>query len=534
MNKLLKNIKIKTLFWAITIAFGMSFSIPLQPVKASGPGSIINCRKPINLSNSEGYSSIDPFMIPDPAGFVHLFWAERVFGDPGAGGTDAIMYSKWDGKNWSTPNDIFLSPRDHLNRKITGVRGVLDDQGIIHLTWMGPDNTLFYSSGPAYQAGIASAWEKPVLLAEDQAGAQYSFDIAYEAPQTLYILYGTLRENEAASIAYIRSTDNGRVWSDSEDIYIFPGLDSGASNIRLLVDAPDKVYATFTEWDLSGNGQVIYFTRSLDNGDSWEYPVVLDKRLDNEYERDWTNLTTLRDNELVVIWEGGFRAYPQAQYSYDGGETWTKPIDTFPWLIADNGYANLLRDGDNRLHTFLVRRIREGAGDVCRFPGCAQAEVRGTTNTLWHSVWEGGTIWRSPEPVGEILYPTPDGDLASIGGNFSAVAINHGNQLVVAWFDYTYFELTAMNCEIDGTSYVDARATPTPIPTPVITPTPENTVAAHLALLPTPVSRDIISQQQTDPEPPATQNPGMAIWAGLFSALVIVTAIIVPKIWAAR
>ncbi len=486
-----------------TMAIGL-FLLP-QRVSAQQPGDIVNCSVPQNLSNSEGYTSIDPFMIPDPAGVVHLFWAERVFGEPGSGGTDAVMYARWDGKQWSEPNDIFLSPQNHDNRKITGIRGVLDEQGVIHLAWMGPDNTFFYSSAPAGEAGVASAWKTPVLLAEDQSGAQYAFDIAFEPPRTIHILYGTSREGEAQSIAYIRSTDGGFRWSDPEDIFIFPGLDSGGSNIRLLVDPPNKIYATWTQWDLSGNGQVIYFARSLDSGQTWDYPVVLDVREDNDYERDWTNIAVLDKNQLMVMWEGGFRAYPQAQYSYDGGETWTEPIDTFPWLIADNGYANLLRDNTGRLHTFLVRRIREGAGDVCRFPGCALAEANGTTNTLWHSVWEGGTVWRSPKPVGNILYQVADGDYASIGGNFSAVAFNRGNQLVVAWFDYAHFEMTTMECTVAGASVVAPKATPTPTAPPPPAPPPPPTPPPPPPGVTPPRKRGTDRHPAADPHLPA--NP---------------------------
>jgi len=515
MNKVQKDKFIKILLRtaaAVCVVLGLSYA-PL-PVQAQQPGSITSCNAPMNLSNSEGYSSNDPFLIADPAGVAHLFWAERVFGSPGSGGTDAVMYSKWDGISWSEPNDIFLTPPDHVNRQIFGVRGVLDEEGIIHLAWMGPDNTFYYSSARADQAGIAAEWEKPFLLADDEAGTQFSFDIAYEPPSTLHILYGASRENDAPSVSYIRSTDNGLTWTDPKDIFLFSGLDRGASNIRLLVDdRPGRIYATWTEWDLSGNGQAIYFAKTIDDGDTWSVPVLLDKRAKNDYERDWTNLAKLGRDQLVVIWEGGFRAYPQAQYSYDDGETWTKPIDTFPWLIADNGYAHLLYDNTGRLHTFLVRRIREGAGDVCRFPGCAQAEARGSTNTLWHSVWEGGTIWRTPEPVGNF----GDGKLGDIGGAYSTVAFVEGNRLVAAWFSYLVQEIIVMDCKVEGAIHEPAR------PWPTATPNPTPTATA------TPVLPDVTPglphrSQQIQNLPPVTSqenpNPGFAILVGTLLSLI--------------
>ncbi len=496
-----------------------------QNAVADAPGDVVSCDAPIDLSNSEGFSSIDPFLISDPAGVAHLFWAERVFGSPGGGGTDAVMYSKWDGNTWSTPNDIFLSPPEYFNRSITGIRGVLDEQGVIHLAWMGPDNTFFYSSTRADMAGAASAWQKPVMLATDQTGTQYSFDIAYDSPQTLHIVYGETRANDAPSVTYIRSTDGGLTWSSPEDIYIFTGLDRGASNIQVVVDAPDKIYATWTEWDLSGNGQVIYFARSLDDGLTWDYPVVLDKRRNDEYERDWTNLTVLGKNQLAVIWEGGFRAYPQAQYSDDGGVTWGKPIDTFPWLIADNGFANLLWDDTGRLHAFLVRRLREDSGDVCKFAGCAAAEARGSTNTLWHSIWEGGTRWRDPKPVGNF----GDGKLGDIGGAFSAVAFVGGNEFVAAWFSYLTQEIVVMNCTVEGVSPDEPKPWPTATPKPTATPLPTPTpmpVDVTLALITRPVYSDTATSQPAD----TLQNPGLPIlFGGLISLLVVAGVVFVKQ-----
>jgi hypothetical protein len=71
-------------------------------------------------------------------------------------------------------------------------------------------------------------------------------------------------------------------------------------------------------------------------------------------------------------------------YSYDGGVTWSEPIDTFPWLIGENGFVEFAYDSNNSLHLFVAQRVREGYSE------------RGDRIGLWHSVWEGGTRWREP------------------------------------------------------------------------------------------------------------------------------------------
>ena len=102
------------------------------------------------MSNSEGYTSVDPLLLADPAGPVHLFWAERTTGlaDAVPNVPDTLMYALWDGSSWSKPVDIFISPSDLFNKHIGAIRGVIDDQSVIHLVWIGPDSHFYYSSAP--------------------------------------------------------------------------------------------------------------------------------------------------------------------------------------------------------------------------------------------------------------------------------------------------------------------------------------------------------------------------------------------------
>jgi len=530
MEKLLGK---KSPVWLLlAVIFLISFVKPREV--AGAPGDTENCTPPFNLSNTEDYLSVDPFLLADPAGKVHLFWAEKMPSENvPTNAPDGLIYAVWDGENWSEPVDIFLSPADHVNRKIAGIRAVLDGQGIIHLMWLGPDNTLYYSNAQADAAGSASAWQKPRLMTSEQTGSQYSTDLAYEPPQTIHIMYGkgpSSRQDETAprAIAYVRSVDGGLTWSDPMELYTFYDLDRGASNIRLAVDQPNKIYATFTEWDTTGNGQAVLFFRSTDSGNSWSYPHVLDTREGVEYERDWTNLAVLGEDELVVLWEGGFRAYPQTQYSYDGGLTWSDPFDTFYWLIADNGYASFARDSAGRLHTFLPRRIREGYTDYCsRFPGCGSGEsdaFRNQANALWHSVWEGETRWREPLPAGG--FQSKNDESIAVGGNYTSAVIYGGNKLMAAWFDYTNFEVVVMHCEIEDALAVAPQPQSASVPTPTPKPVPSamsTVVKVTETAQPSPTS---YSDDGNEPSSGFIPNPGIPILLGIIPALLVITGIV--------
>jgi hypothetical protein len=483
---------------ACFLLFAIAAGLAASPRAEAGPGDVFQCAPDINLSNSPGYTSVDPFILADPAGKFHLFWAERTLGRPDASTDvpDALMYAEWEDGAWSRPVDIFISPPEVFNRKIAAPRATMDEVGNIHLIWMGPDYRFYYSSALAEEAGNARSWREPILMADDHAGSQFALDIAYQAPGRLHVLYGSgtggasptdNRTNRA--ITYTRSTDGGVNWTHPVDIYTFSDPQRGPSNIRLRVDG-QRLYATWTEWDDSGNGQAIYFARSLDGGETWQDPVMLSQRVGDEYERDWTNVAVLGEDQLVAMWEGGYRAYPQAQYSFDAGRTWSEAIDTFYWLIADNGYAEFVRDGSDRLHVFLARRIREGYESRCeRIPGC-----EGTGNAIWHSVWEGGVNWREPRPVGEFS------DV-----NFISVALLGGNQLAIAWFDYFDYEINVLMCQIEGAASLPPQPWPTSTPTPAPEPTPTFTPTPPPQAMPTltPVSAEV-------PPTPGAARPNLA------------------------
>jgi hypothetical protein len=74
------------------------FAAGITTQDAAAQTDEITWSSPINLSNSPDASSADPVVVSDPAGLVHLFWAEKMGTAPG-NSTDTLMYAQWDGKN---------------------------------------------------------------------------------------------------------------------------------------------------------------------------------------------------------------------------------------------------------------------------------------------------------------------------------------------------------------------------------------------------------------------------------------------------
>jgi hypothetical protein len=280
---------------------------------------------------------------------------------------------------------------------------------------------------------------------------------------------------ELRAVSHIKSEDGGVTWSDPVDIHTIPDPHRGASNNRLIVDDKGTLYTTWSEWDQTGNGQAILFSRSTDSGFTWLPAVTLTKRIGSEYERDWNSIAILEEDTLVSFFEGGWRAYRNVMYSYDGGETWTEPVDAFPGLIGENGFIEFARDSSGTLHIFFANRTREGNTLI---------EGEG----LWHSVWLGGENWSEP------VHSSPNINML----NPKAV-IASGNKVVTTWYTGIGREIIVMSGEI-----VDAISnepfewpTATVVPTNTPFPTVDSDTSNGDLVIPSPIPDDLARNPET-------------------------------------
>jgi hypothetical protein len=470
-----------------------------QPARAQI--SDIVWEPPINISNSPDATSTDPFLLADPTGKAHLFWAEKKSSLPG-NQPDTLMYSVWDGKNWSRPLDIFFSPESDGTPVVAYPRAVMDERGFIHLIWLAqphfPRYALYYSSVHVSRSTEVQAWQPREVLADDLTGTKYSADLGYAPEMGLHVLYARVQQGasppEERAVTYTNSKDFGKTWSDQKDIYKISDPQGGASDVRLLLEPPTNIYATWTRWDFSGNGQAIVFSRSLDQGYSWEAARAITNRIGNEYERDWNNMALLGPGQIVTMFEGGWRAYRHAMYSNDAGVTWSDPIDTFPWLIGENGTVEFARDSNGTLHLFIAQRVREGY------------EGRGDANlaSLWHSVWQGGQRWSDPVFAG-----------ARVNLINPKMVITGGNRVVTAWYTQGGSEITVMVGKIQSAPYLAQETLPGYTPEATAMPVATATHTSTTDPYPTPGQNNFNSVL---PEPSGT---GDALVIGLVSSLAL-------------
>lgn len=499
-----KDISNVSKFWWIlcsALILSMIFGgTKLEIVNAQSSDIVWN--PPVNISNSPGITSTDPFLVSDPTGKVHLFWAEKGSSIPG-NQPDTVMYTSWDGKVWSKPIDIFFSPESDGTPVVAYPRAVVDDRGYLHLIWLAQPNfpryALYYSSVYLPRSTDVRAWKPRVVLADDLSGTKYSADIVFHPDMGLHVAYARVEQGdrppEERAVTHITSADYGETWADPQDIYTVSDLQGGASDVRLLLEPPLNIYSTWTQWDVTGNGQAIVFTRSLDNGQNWETPRKITRRIGNEYERDWNNMALLGPGQLVSMYEGGWRAYRYAMYSDDAGQTWSEPVDVFPWLIGENGSVEFLRDSTGKLHLFIAQRVREGFSD------------RGDLNlaALWRSEWEGGRRWSEPEFVGglvNLINPK-----ATIAG---------GNQLVTTWYTQNELEIQVMTGKIQNAPRVIEDILPTEIP--VLTPAPTETPSLDVT---SPTTQPVVNFPTDAPNTGQTES-GFPLAFGISLSLLLI------------
>lgn len=500
-------------------------SVPTQIVQAQD--GRIRWTEKFNLSDT-ATTSTEPILLSDPAGYAYLFWSEDVGGSRSkfTGSGNTLFCVAWDGESWSEPIDVVMSPQ---SGNVLGHRAILDDSGTIHLIWFGDTPTkVFYSNAPASEGcQDANVWSPPLQMAEKITATEFSIALAYEAPHTLHVIYARgpqgLEPLEPRGVSYLKSTDNGLHWSIPLDIYVTPDPIRGASNTQLTLLDTHTLFATWTEWDESGNGQSIYFSKSTDSGVTWGRPQELARSTPLDYENDWLSIVSLPNSDrIAAIWEGGGRAYRQMRLSEDGGQTWSEQRRILDELIGENGYTEFFYDGAGRLHLFLANR---GIGG--RF---LPSQIG-----LYHSIWEGNR-WRPPEllqGINPMVNPK--------------VAIVNGNQFVAAWYSSTNEEeldecaclgivddedvkdpspvgdIIVMTGELDQTPYLDPVSLPSATPRPKATPLP--TLGP---VTPTPTStRPPMNFDLNKPSENLTPNPGMPLLTGMILPALLVAGCVV-------
>ena len=104
-------------------------------------------------------------------------------------------------------------------------------------------------------------------------------------------------------VFFTKSTDNGTTFSRVKNI----SGDNGSNSFPQIAVSEKKVYVAWINNAQEKYGQ-LFFTRSTDNGNSFETPIELGQREDHETDKLVFNpeiATDLKTNNVYVVWHGG-------------------------------------------------------------------------------------------------------------------------------------------------------------------------------------------------------------------------------------
>jgi len=418
---------------------------------AAAQTSTVKWDTPVNLSNTPT-SSDHAAIVADPYGYVHVLWSEDI-GGPALTAHDvvrvgnSIIYSRWDGKSWTAPNDVLFVPDDSV-ADFSAV--AVDAKGRLHVVWTGLTN-IYYSSAPVQFADSAHAWRQPIIVTTNSARSQLESSIGVDQSGNIHIAYAT--RGEDSGVFHVVSHDGGATWSAPTKLsQPLDQLEVGFSTVKIVSDLAGYLHVIWQTYEKQGFGQAVYYTRSVDEGQTWSTPQQLVYRGPTDFEVGWAYLTTVSQSELHLVYIGnGERPIGRAhRVTLDGGQTWSAPREILTDMEGINGYVVPVVDSAHELHLIIDMRTRD-------------TQIVG----LYYAHWNGND-WSPPVPIATQ-------SLIADSAHFMAATTRLGNELFVVWTELSTGEIWLMRGVVQGrlpapTQAVPNAATPTPQPTPTTIP----------------------------------------------------------------
>jgi hypothetical protein len=410
---------------------------------------------PVAAGQTQGWSQPAPIaqgwfpdVASDATGQVHVVWAS------GDTTYDQVMYvTSKDGQEWSDITDVAALPQAS-GSEATRPALLLDRQGILHMTFRG--TTVYYSQAPAESARVAANWRVPEPISGEQVG--YFSRLAIDSQGRLHMVF---TENIPTAdcpvcyhLFYRRSEDNGQSWSAPLDISSAP---NGSAKPQIVIDAQDGIHVVWEAGKGGAYGQLtdptqVMYAASYDGGKTWTPPVQFGAPTGRS-----KNIALGLDGKgaLLAVWLGLPEDVIYYQVSRNQGRSWS-PMQAVPGVWGGwSVYAAKLDD-------YALATDSAGSAHLVVVGRTAQDQ---TSLGVLHVTWDGST-WSKLETITTLVGDVPE---------WPRIAVGRGNQLHVVWFvrdQATIFDSDKGNYKVwytHGSSPAPAAA---PVAQPTVTPTP--------------------------------------------------------------
>lgn len=449
-----------------------------------------------------GDESRPPYLVADQDRNVYAFNTQ-----PNRDGLQAIFYRQWSvDQGWSPPNDILLSP-------LSGapiVQGVfLDKAGTIYLIFFAGNEqygAIFYTRAPAYLAGNAQAWSKPVLVGNNALGLGNAF--VGDDHGNLFIVYSGIQNG--VGLYSLHSLDGGITWSSSVMAAFVHENNLQPNGTQLAIDPQDRLHVVWSVVNSTGIDQAVYYARLESDHVHWSEPVMLAKRDPGDYKAAWPSII-FYNGRLIVIYQDSNPATRWMRQSFDGGQTWSDPVQPWPH-VGEYNAAVLLIDSNKVLHIILGNRN----GECC--------------HGMWHGVWSGES-WGALEPV--VIGPKT----SQFDPSMPQAVISQGNVLLSTWWTdtgggprngawYSYKILGAPALPIIPLPKPHINNNPSPTDAPDTT----LTLSGKVTYLATPTPNAGVNNLGDYPSEGLSPNdPGIPVAAGVVPGVLLLVGLILMR-----
>jgi hypothetical protein len=311
-----------------TVAFWLALVlIACFATRASAQSDDTVWDEPLNLSQSGAASA--PRSVITSDGIVHVIWQDAP--------AESFIYVNGDGDDWSEPTPVELpfgtrsyfpdlieeNPTPLLKPKL-----ITDANDIIHGFWIDPQGTFYQSSVPSEAFADFDSWSERQQIAE----SALNLDVDVTANGRIHLAY--VRPDDTSEFpagVYYRSLDDTGL-SGPQALFTsayFRSVTAEETNVRIAVAENGELSPVYIAWDNQSLDKV-FVARSLDNGQTWESPIEVDRREASD-ELDAVGpsniIVGVNGNNVHLIWQAGHEGLNCAQYhqwSSDAGETWSE------------------------------------------------------------------------------------------------------------------------------------------------------------------------------------------------------------------
>jgi hypothetical protein len=368
--------------------------------------------KPIKLFSNQQNQGGLPFITSDVNGGLHVYWTVQGSEEDidKYGMFYWVDYVYWNGEEWSEPLDVFVG--NYLARS---PKAVIDSSGIMHTVWV-DDEGLKYAPKDIRSPISAKSWTPHVLLIPGLSTIG-PFDLYLNEDETLHLLYRDLGA-KTPGYYYLRSQDGGLSWDLPRFLSIRPSKVIEApqeDNLATIYAENKTIYAAWGETD-----QKIYFSKSQDNGETWDPAVEI------ATGKSLLKLTRPINSPLILLSTGDPPLKNdicfKVQNTYQKEQHWdTGKIILSPPIKGCLGMdVDAASNGDQYLVTaaYLDFQSRN-----------KENEVEGMGEKLYYSQWKNNE-WTYPTLI---LWDDMFYEDLGIQPDFPSIAISEGNILNVVF-----------------------------------------------------------------------------------------------------